>query len=82
LASYFLREGERSCRYINSSAFSGSNLERYLAIAIPATGNTLTDGADVAETDKIHLAMAASNRYCFPFSPHQYNGLLKIPSSF
>ena len=71
-----------SCRNITSPAFSGSNLERALAIVNPTTENTLSDGADVAGIAKIFLAMTASNGYCCSFSHHQSNGLLKLPSSF
>ena len=46
-----------SCRNITSPEFSGSNLDRALAIVNPATENTLSDGADVAGIAKTFLAI-------------------------
>jgi len=51
-----------------------------LAIVKPVTEKNLSDGADVAGIAKTFLAMTASKGYCYSFSDHQSNGLLKQPS--
>jgi len=40
--------GNASCKKTRSPALVGSSLDLSLAIVIPATENTLSDGADVA----------------------------------
>ena len=66
------------CKKIKSSAFSGNNLFRSLAIVSPAVENKCSTGADATEIHKIFFAISASMGNLVNLWENHCNGLGKI----